>query len=118
MRAELTTVERDEHLVRRKELWGRRDSGPTCPTIKGPGQPKGFAADTAKATGMSKRKSTSVLDENAAQRLMKAARLDAAKATPASDLETAQRLIKSAGANRKPASVLDTPTALKLSRLM
>ncbi len=54
MRAELTTVERDNHLVRREELWERRDSGATCATIKGPGMPKGFATETADATGLSK----------------------------------------------------------------
>jgi len=54
MRAELTTVERDDHLVRREELWERRDSGAGCATIKGPGMPKGFASETAAATGLSK----------------------------------------------------------------
>ena len=71
-----------------------------------------------KAAAVAKETRGSDLDENAAQRLMKAARLDAAKAKPASVLETAQRLIKSAGANRTLASDLDESGMLKLSRKM
>lgn len=55
MRADLSPTEHDEHLAKRKELWARRDTGPICPTIRGAGQPKQFAADTAAATGISKR---------------------------------------------------------------
>lgn len=32
-----------------------RNTGSTCPTIRGPGQPKQFAQDTADATGQDKR---------------------------------------------------------------
>ncbi len=38
----------------RKELWGRRNTERSSPTITGPGQPKQFAADTAEKTGTSK----------------------------------------------------------------
>ncbi len=55
MRAELSPTEMAEHLAKREELWGQRDSGQTLPTIKGPGMPKGFASDTSEKTGVSKR---------------------------------------------------------------
>ena len=55
MRAELSPTELGGHISRRKELREKRDSGQTLPINKGPGMPKGFAADTAKKTGMSKR---------------------------------------------------------------
>ena len=54
MRAELSPTEHADHVTRREELWERRDSGATCTTIKGPGMPKGFAADTAEKTGVAK----------------------------------------------------------------
>lgn len=56
IRTELTPAEHADHLARRKELWKQQSSGPTCPTGGGaPGENIGFAADTAKATGHSKR---------------------------------------------------------------
>ena len=63
MRAELNPTELGEHITRREKLWGERSEvgGKTLPTHdatgrkKTPQQTKGFAADTAKKTGMSKR---------------------------------------------------------------
>ncbi len=63
MRAELTTAEHADHLARRKKLWAVRETqvGQVVPPEKPvgnkspPKQKKGFAADTAEKTGMSKR---------------------------------------------------------------
>ena len=63
MRAELNPTELGEHITRRAELWGKRETqvSEVRPPEKSvgnkspPTQKKGFAADTAKATGMSKR---------------------------------------------------------------
>jgi len=55
MRAELSPTEMAEHLAKREELWGQRNTAPTCRDIHGPGQPKGFASDVAEKTGVSKR---------------------------------------------------------------
>lgn len=56
-RAELTTDEKAIHMVRRKELWDQKvaGSGTSRPTTSKGGRPKEFAADTAAATGISKR---------------------------------------------------------------
>ena len=55
MRSELTATQQAEHLAKRKELWEAwQKSGPNCPTLTGRGN-KGFAAETAEATGVSKR---------------------------------------------------------------
>ncbi len=68
MRAELAPAEHADHLTRREKLWEARKNlgGKSFPTkgdentvqtldsIKGPGRPKGFAADTAEKTGTSK----------------------------------------------------------------
>jgi hypothetical protein len=64
LRAELTTEEKREHLLKRKEIWERRqaeiqvghDDPPEIGYKKPPPQKKNFAADTAEKTGMSKRK--------------------------------------------------------------
>lgn len=61
MRAELTEIERARHSKRRKELWETRQNrvSEVCPPEIGYQKPppakKGFAADTAEKTGMSKR---------------------------------------------------------------
>lgn len=63
IRAELSPTELGEHITRRKELWVERSEtgGKTLPTSlsdgrgAGPQHQKGFASDTAKKTGMSKR---------------------------------------------------------------
>ncbi len=55
MRAELSPVEMSEHLARRKELWGKRNSGNTVPENRPRGRPAGFASETAEATGVTKR---------------------------------------------------------------
>ena len=63
MRAELNPTELGEHVTRREKLWAERKKtgGQTLPTslpdgrAAGPQHQKGFAADTAKKTGMSKR---------------------------------------------------------------
>jgi hypothetical protein len=54
MRSELSATQQAEHLAKRKELWALRNTGSSCASIKGAGQPKQFAADTANATGASK----------------------------------------------------------------
>ncbi len=54
MRAELSPTEMAEHIARRDDLWDKRDTGASCTSIKGPGQPKGFAAETAEKTGVAK----------------------------------------------------------------
>jgi hypothetical protein len=62
MRAELSTTEHADHLARRKELWGKREiqvaqADPPEKSVRyksPPKQEKGFAADTAEKTGMSK----------------------------------------------------------------
>lgn len=64
MRAELTPTQEAEHLRRRKELWEQRGAlaltGETAPNTGrksadiGPGRPRGFAAETAAATGRAK----------------------------------------------------------------
>ena len=63
MRAELSPTETAEHLARREKLWAARPEmgGKSLPTHdaagrkKTPQQAEGFASETAKATGMSKR---------------------------------------------------------------
>lgn len=64
-RAELTTEEKREHLRRRKKLWEERlaSSGTQRPTTPKGGRPKEFAADTADATGLSKRQINRLLAE-------------------------------------------------------
>ena len=55
-RADLSPAELAQHLKRRAELWKeRKNTGPTCPTNAGKGQPKGFAKDTEDKTGTPKR---------------------------------------------------------------
>lgn len=54
IRSELTPTQEAEHLAKRKELWGQRNTGQTSASIRGPGQPKQFAKDTADQTGRSK----------------------------------------------------------------
>ena len=62
MRAELSATEHADHVTRRKELWGDRGKtgGQSLATslsdgrAAGPQHQKGFAADTAEKTGMSK----------------------------------------------------------------
>lgn len=53
MRAELTPAQEARHLSRRKELWGKRNSGQSSPINKG--RPKEFAGATSEQTGMAKR---------------------------------------------------------------
>ena len=55
MRADLSPTEMAEHLAKREELWGKRNTAQSLRDIKGPGQPKGSASETAEATGVSKR---------------------------------------------------------------
>lgn len=44
-----------EHLAKRKELWeARKNTGATCTSITGPGQPKRFASETSEKTGVNK----------------------------------------------------------------
>jgi hypothetical protein len=44
-----------EHLAKREDLWGQRNSGASCATGGGaPGENIGFASETAAATGISK----------------------------------------------------------------
>ena len=54
-RVELSPTEMAEHLARREELWGQWNTAQSLRDIKGPGQPKGSASETAEATGVSKR---------------------------------------------------------------
>lgn len=54
MRSELTATQQAEHLAKRKELWAAKESGTSGPTLTGRGN-KQFAAETAEATGVSKR---------------------------------------------------------------
>ena len=62
MRAELTTAEHADHLARRKKLWAVRETQVAQPAPpekpvgnkSPPKQKKGFAAETAGATGLSK----------------------------------------------------------------
>lgn len=53
MRSELTPTQQAEHLAKRKEIWGARNSGANRPET--PGRPQGFAGATAEATGVDKR---------------------------------------------------------------
>tara|TARA_R110002049_G_scaffold289699_1_gene472763 strand:+ start:5297 stop:5674 length:378 start_codon:yes stop_codon:yes gene_type:complete len=53
MRSELTATQQAEHLAKRKELWEIRNNATT--SRETPGQPKGFAGETAAATGTSTR---------------------------------------------------------------
>lgn len=70
-RAELSTEEKREHLRRRKELWEERKRenqvGRAVPPEVGyknpPPQTKGFAAETAATTGLSKRQINRLLAE-------------------------------------------------------
>lgn len=60
IRAELSAVERAEHIAKRKELWEAKqaapESGPEKPTLPRTGRGhKQFAQETADATGESKR---------------------------------------------------------------
>lgn len=54
MRAELTELERGEHLARRKELFELRNNGTNCSENRERGRPTAFAADAAAKTGKSK----------------------------------------------------------------
>ncbi len=54
MRAELSPTEMAEHLAKREDLWGRRDSVASCNTNKGPGRPTAFTTDTAEKTGVNR----------------------------------------------------------------
>lgn len=70
-RAELTIEQKREHLKRRKELWEARQKeirvGNKCPPEIGykkpPAAEKGFAAETAAATGLSKRRINQLLSD-------------------------------------------------------
>ncbi|NIA67902.1 ParB N-terminal domain-containing protein [Pelagibius litoralis] len=71
-RQDLTTDQKREHLKRRKELWEQQQAetgGTPCPTSLADGRraapqhQKGFAADTAEKTGMSKRQVNRLLAE-------------------------------------------------------
>lgn len=53
MRSELTATQQAEHLAKRKELWEMRNNANTVRET--PGRPKGFAGETADATGVSTR---------------------------------------------------------------
>ena len=54
IRSELTPTQQGEHMVKREELWGLRNvAGASC-TSKRPQHEKGFAAETAEATGVNK----------------------------------------------------------------
>ena len=61
MRAELSPTEMAEHLAKREELWGQRTAAQSLRTSlsdgrgAGPQHQKQFAAETAEATGVSKR---------------------------------------------------------------
>ncbi len=60
MRAELSPTEMAEHLAKREDLWAERQSRKVCANESkrddGRGhRPKGFASETAEATGVSKR---------------------------------------------------------------
>lgn len=64
MRAELSDDEKREHLRRRKELWEARqeESGKSLSTLdKGGRGNKGFATETAAATGLSKQRINQLL---------------------------------------------------------
>ena len=55
IRSELTPTELAEHLAKRKELWeARENTDASCASIRSPGQPKRFAAETADSTGVNK----------------------------------------------------------------
>lgn len=54
MRSELTATQQAEHLAKRKELWGARNSGRNTPEKRG--RPKQFAGETELATGLPKRR--------------------------------------------------------------
>jgi ParB-like chromosome segregation protein Spo0J len=62
-RAELTTDEKRQLLRRRKELWGQINEGGKSVPTHGGNQKIGFAADTAAATGLSKRRINQLLAE-------------------------------------------------------
>lgn len=70
-RADLTTEQKREHLRRRKELWEKRQKEnqvgrrvpPEIGFKKPPPQDKGFAAETAAATGLSKRQINRLLSD-------------------------------------------------------
>jgi ParB-like nuclease domain len=77
LRAELTTEEKREHLLKRKEIWERRQAAIQVAHHapdgekrtnegtfeKGNVKPKGFAADTTAATGLSKSQINRLLAE-------------------------------------------------------
>lgn len=119
-RAELTPAQRAAAIARRKQIWEAlhpENSGNSFSTI-GPGRPKEFAADTAKAAGMTKQSinqhlsRASVLGADlqavAGTSLDKGVELDALKAIPAPERK---ELISRARAGekvsaRKPAARL------------
>jgi ATP-dependent protease HslVU (ClpYQ) peptidase subunit len=106
-RAELTATEEAEHLHERKLVWERisasENTGATCASIRGRGQPQQFAADTAASTGRSKAtinraivRAVAVCDE--ARALIVGTDLDTGayldrlmKADPAEQVERVQR---------------------------
>ncbi len=53
VRAELTPTEMADHLARREELWGRREVSTQVALKPKGGRPRGFAQETADATGVS-----------------------------------------------------------------
>ena len=75
-RSELTDAEKREHLRRRKALWEQRQpkievahhAPPQTAHPKARPQVKGFAAETAAATGMSKRRINQLLADPPSQR--------------------------------------------------
>lgn len=55
LRAELSPAQQADHLARRKEVWEAiQNTDANCATIRGPGQPRQFASETASATGVHK----------------------------------------------------------------
>lgn len=127
-RAELTQLERDQHVARRKEIWEERaaeESGKSFPTLTGRGN-KGFASDTAEKTGQTKRavnqsvkRGKSIAPEAAAliadtPSADKGVELDAlASLTPDEQVQAAQRVKDGTDKSIRDAVVFirgDTPT--------
>ena len=100
-RADLSPAEEAAHLQRRRELW---NSGTSCPETRAPGRPQEFAAETATATGQSKRdinrklrraENVVVLGEIRGTCLDKGAELDALAEKPPAEQKALAKRAKS-----------------------
>lgn len=95
-RSELTTEQKREHLRHRKEIWERRQAerGTPRPTLQNaaPGQ-TGFAAETAAATGLSKRQINRLIAEPKVAETRRAPNVIKLPDDPLNEIEVTQQQV-------------------------